>query len=223
MNNIVAPVTSTSWASAGKQSDFKLEVVVLPVSDVDRSKDFYDRLGWRLDGDFVSDDGRLLQFTPPGSPCSIIFSTAITPSAVGPLKHLFLVVADIEEARAELVARGVQPSEVFHDANGGYNFYDPSARASGPDPDRRSYASFLTFSDPDGNLWLLQEVTARFPGRVDPSEMKFASVPDLAAALRRAAAAHGQHEARIGVGDPNWPDWYAAYMVAEQAGTELPT
>ena len=223
MNNVVSVSASPSRTGDGHSRDFKLEVVVIPVADVDRSKEFYGRLGWRLDGDFISEDGRLLQFTPPGSPCSIIFSTGVTPAAADSLKFLFLVVSDIEAARRELVAKGAEPSEVFHDRNGGFNFYDPAVRANGPDPDRRSYASFLTFGDPDDNVWLLQEVTTRFPGRVDPSETRFASVPDLATALRRAAAAHGRHEARTGSADPDWPDWYAAYMVAEQAGTELPT
>src|SRR5918998_1386704 len=141
----------------------------------------------------------------------------------GTAQHLFLVVSDIEAAREELIGKGVDASEVFHDAGGGYNFFDPRARASGPDPKRRSYASFVTFRDPDGNGWLLQEITTRFPGRLDPDATRFASARDLASAMRRAAAAHGQHEKRIGAADPDWPDWYAAYMVAEQAGEELPS
>jgi hypothetical protein len=165
----------------------------------------------------------VLQFTPPGSQCSVIFGTGVSPSAPGAAQFLFLVVSDIEAARRDLIGRRADATEVFHDRHGGYNFFDPAVRASGPDPDRRSYASFLTFRDPDGNLWLLQEVTTRFPGRVDPSETRFVSAPDLAAAMRRAAAAHGEHEVRIGAVDPDWPDWYAAYMVAEQAGMELPS
>ena len=139
--------------------DMKLEVVVIPVSDVDRAAEFYERLGWRKDADIVNGDSRLLQFTPPGSPCSIIFGTRITPSAPGSTQFLHLVVSDIEAARDELVANGAEPSEVYHDAGGGYNRFDPDARASGPDPERRSYASFMTFNDPDGNGWLLQEIT----------------------------------------------------------------
>ena len=203
--------------------DMKLEVVVIPVSDVDRAAEFYGRLGWRLDADIREGGGRALQFTPPGSPCSIIFGTGVSPSAPGTAQFLFLVVADIEAAREELIGKGVDASEVFHDASGGYNFFNPDVRASGPDPERRSYASFLTFRDPDGNGWLLQEITTRFPGRVDSNATSFASASDLASAMRRASAAHGQHEKRIGAADPNWPDWYAAYMVAEQAGKELPS
>jgi catechol 2,3-dioxygenase-like lactoylglutathione lyase family enzyme len=200
----------------------KLEVVVLPVSDVDRAAEFYGRLGWRKDADIPNGGRRLLQFTPPGSPCSIIFGTGITPSPPGTTQFLHLVVSDIEAARDELIGKGVDASEVFHDAGGGYNRFDPGARASGADPARRSYASFLTFSDPDGNGWLLQEITTRFPGRIDAKATQFASAADLASAMRRASAAHGAQGKLIGVTDPNWPDWYAAYMVAEQAGGELP-
>jgi catechol 2,3-dioxygenase-like lactoylglutathione lyase family enzyme len=203
--------------------DMKLEVVVIPVSDVGRAAEFYRRLGWRLDADIATDGGRLLQFTPPGSPCSIIFGTGITPSAPGTAQFLHLVVSDIEAARDELIRNGVDASEVFHDAGGGYNRFDPAARASGPDPQRRSYASFLTFSDPDGNGWLLQEITTRFPGRIDSNATSFPSASDLASAMRRAEAAHGEHEKRTGQQDADWPDWYAAYMVAEQAGKPLPS
>ena len=203
--------------------DMKLEVVVIPVSDVGRAADFYKRLGWRLDADIVKGDTRLLQFTPPGSPCSIIFGTGITPSAPGTTQFLHLVVSDIEVARKALISNGADASEVFHDAGGGYNRFDPKARASGPDPARRSYASFLTFNDPDGNGWLLQEITTRFSGRIDSNATSFTSVTDLASAMRRASVAHGEHEKRIGGADPNWPDWYAAYMVAEQAGKPLPS
>ncbi len=207
-----------------RTTDMKLEVVVIPVSDVDRAAEFYGRLGWRLDADIREGDGRALQFTPPGSPCSIIFGTGVSPSAPGTAQFLFLVVSDIEAAREELIGKGVDASEVFHDAGGGYNFFDPDARASGPDPERRSYASFLTFRDPDGNGWLLQEITTRFPGRVDSNATSFASASDLASAMRRASAAHGEHETRMGgQRDENWPDWYAEYMVAEQTGKPLPT
>ena len=203
--------------------DMKLEVVVLPVADVGRAADFYTKLGWRKDADRVTGTSRLLQFTPQGSGCSIIFGTGITPSPPGSAQFLHLVVSDIETARAELVAKGVNASEVFHDAAGGYNRFDPRARASGPDPQRRTYASFVTFSDADGNGWVLQEITTRLPGRIDSKATTFASASDLASAMRRAAAAHGEHEKRIGKADANWPDWYAAYMVAEQSGEKLPS
>ena len=204
--------------------DMKLEVVVIPVSDVDRAKNFYGRLGWRLDADFRFDNGfRVVQFTPPGSGTSIQFGTKVTPVAPGSAQSLYLVVSDIAAAREQLVARGVDVSEVFHQGAPGAHFQPGSStRLSGPSPDHTSYRSYVTFSDPDGNSWLLQEVTTRAPGRVDPAEMKLASVNDLASALRRAAAAHGEHEKRIGRHDDNWPDWYAAYMVAEQSGQELP-
>ena len=144
----------------------RLEVVVLPVSDVDRAKEFYERLGWRLDADVVnSDDFRVIQLTPPGSPSSIIFGTGITMAAPGSADGLYLVVDDIEAARAELSAHGVQVSEVFHDAGGVFHHAGTTARLPGPDPDRTSYASFASFSDPDGNGWMLQEVTTRLPGR----------------------------------------------------------
>ena len=213
---------ATGGASVA-QVDMKLEVVVIPVSDVNRAADFYTWLGWRKDADIATGAGRLLQFTPPGSPCSIIFGAGTTPSAPGTAKFLHLVVSDIEAAREELVREGVDASEVFHDAGGGYNRFDPAVRASGPDPARRTYASFATFNDPDGNLWVLQEITARLPGRIDSDETAYASASELADAMRRASVAHGEHEKRIGEADANWPDWYAAYMVAEQSGTQLPS
>ena len=188
--------------------DMKLEVVVLPVSDVDRAKRFYENLGWRLDADFTRADGsRALQLTPPGSPTSIHLDK-------GSALPRFLIVNDIEAARTELIARGADVSEVFHRGAEG--------RIGGPDPERPSYGSLATFSDPDGNVWLLQQVTQRLPGRVDGDGTTFASSSDLAAALRRAAAAHGEHEKRTGGHDANWPDWYADYMVREQAGKPLP-
>lgn len=199
----------------------KLEVVVIPVSDVGRAAEFYQKLGWRLDADIAKGDKRVLQFTPPGSPCSIILGTGVTPAAPGTARFLHLVVSDIEAARAELIRKGIAASEVFHDASGGYDRFDPAVRASGPDPQHRSYASFVTFSDPDGNSWVLQEITTRFPGRV-ADDTTYASQGDLSQALRRAEAAHGQHEARTGQRDQNWPDWYAEYMVREQSGEELP-
>jgi catechol 2,3-dioxygenase-like lactoylglutathione lyase family enzyme len=207
--------------------DMKFEVVVIPVSDVDRAKEFYARLGWRLDADYDSGkDYRVIQFTPPGSGCSIIFGKNVTAAAPGSAQGLYLIVSDIQAARDELVACGAAPTEVFHDAAGVYAGADHPylfgrLRVSGPDPEHRSYRSFLSFSDPDGNGWLLQEVTTRLPGRV-AGDTTYASAGDLSQAMRRAAAAHGQHEARTGQADPNWPDWYAEYMVREQAGEELP-
>jgi catechol 2,3-dioxygenase-like lactoylglutathione lyase family enzyme len=205
--------------------DVKLEVVVIPVSDADRAKEFYSRLGWRLDADFPFDNGfRIVQFTPPGSGCSIQFGTKITSAEPGSAHGLYLVAPDIEAARDDLAAHGAEVSEVFHAGTPGAQFQPDgtSGRVAGRAPDDRSYGSFASFSDPDGNGWLLQEVTTRLPGRVDPAATAFASAADLAGALRRAEAAHGEHEKRIGAADPDWPDWYAAYMVAEQAGTELP-
>jgi catechol 2,3-dioxygenase-like lactoylglutathione lyase family enzyme len=205
--------------------DMKLEAVVIPVSDVNRAKKFYGILGWRLDADFPFDNGfRIVQFTPPGSGCSVQFGTNVTAAAPGSAHGLYLIVSDIEAARGELIACGVEVSEVFHAGTPGAQFQPDttSGRVAGPAPNHASYNSFAKFSDPDGNGWLLQEVTTRLPGRIDPAETAFASANDLASALRRASAAHGQHEKRIGAADPNWPDWYAAYMVAERAGTELP-
>src|SRR5499427_4461889 len=208
--------------------DTKLEIVVIPVSDIDRAKEFYARLGWRLDADYDNgDDFRVIQFTPPGSGCSVIFGKNVTAAAPGSAQGLYLIVSDIQAARNELVTHGVDVTEVFHDANGVYAGPDQPylfgrLRVSGLDPEHRSYRSFASFSDPDGNSWLLQEVTTRLPGRVDRAETAYASVNDLASALRRAAVAHGEHEKRIGQHDANWPDWYAAYMVAEQAGEKPP-
>jgi catechol 2,3-dioxygenase-like lactoylglutathione lyase family enzyme len=196
------------------QVDMKLEVITVPVSDIDRAKEFYEGLGWRLDADFSNGDDRAVQFTPPGSQCSIHFGKNASGSAQG----LFLIVSDIQAARDELVRRGVEVSEIFHYAAGPAPF---GGQVSGIAPDHLSYGSYATFSDPDGNGWLLQEVTTRFQGRV-VGDTTYTSVGDLSQALRRAEAAHGQHEARTGQRDADWPDWYAAYMVAEQAGTELP-
>jgi catechol 2,3-dioxygenase-like lactoylglutathione lyase family enzyme len=197
--------------------DMKLEVVVIPVSDVERAKRFYGGLGWRLDADVAAGDGfRVVQFTPPGSPASIHFGKGVTSAPPGSAQNLYLVVSDIEAARAELVGRGVDVSELLHRTREGF--------VSGPDPERRSYATFASFSDPDGNRWLLQEITARMPGRVDADVTTFTASTELAAALRRAAAAHGEHEKRTGQQhSPDWPDWYAEYMVREQAGKPLPT
>ena len=208
--------------------DMKLEIVVIPVSDVDRAKRFYVGLGWRLDADFDNGkDHRVIQFTPPGSGCSVIFGRNVTAAAPGSAQGLYLIVSDIEAARDELLAHGVEISDVFHAADVHAGTDEPYLfgrnRISGPDPEHRTYRSFASFSDPDGNGWLLQEITARLPGRVDSHATTFASAADLANAMRRAAAAHGEHEKRSGGRrDENWPDWYAAYMVAEQSGDKLP-
>ena len=205
--------------------DLKLEVVVIPVADADRAKEFYTGLGWRLDADFPFDNGfRVVQFTPPGSGCSVQFGTRITSAEPGSAQGLYLVVSDIEAARGQLAGRGAKVSEVFHPGAPGAQFRPGEAgnRASGRAADDASYGSFATFRDPDGNRWLLQEVTTRLPGRIDSAEAAFASVNDLATALRRAADAHGEHEKRSGQPDANWPDWYAAYISAEQTGQELP-
>ena len=216
MNTEVRNTTAAETAKA-RPLDMKFEAAVIPVSDVERSKRFYSGLGWRLDADFVvGDNFRVMQFTPPGSPASIHFGKGVTSAAPGSAQGLFLVVSDIEAARAELISRGADVGEIFHVAGPGH------PPVSGRDPEGRSYFSYATFKDPDGNTWLLQEVTARFPGRVDADETAFASVGDLATALRRAEAAHGEHEKRTGVRDANWADWYAEYLVAEQAGKELP-
>jgi catechol 2,3-dioxygenase-like lactoylglutathione lyase family enzyme len=214
--------TKAGTGSAVGTVDLKLEAVVIPVSDVDRAKAFYEGLGWRLDADFATGgDYRIVQMTPPGSGCSIQFGTNVSSAAPGSVDGLYLVVSDIDAARDELIARGAEVGEVFHEGAGGARFHD-LGRVPGRAPERGSYGSFATFADPDGNGWLLQEITTRLPGRVD-TETTYPSAPDLAAALRRAAAAHGEHEKRIGEADPNWPDWYAEYMVREQAGEELPT
>jgi catechol 2,3-dioxygenase-like lactoylglutathione lyase family enzyme len=208
--------------------EMKFEIVVIPVSDIDRAKEFYQRLGWRLDVDFAADDKsfRVIQFTPPGSSCSVIFGKGVTASAPGSSQGLYLVVSDIEAARKELAERGVDVSNIFH-ANGSYTGVDEpflfgQHRVDGPDPANSSYRSFASFHDPDGNGWLFQQITSRLPGRVDSATTTFASVKDLADAMRRAEAAHGEHEKRLGTRDENWPDWYAKYMVSEQSGEKLP-
>jgi catechol 2,3-dioxygenase-like lactoylglutathione lyase family enzyme len=202
--------------------DMKLEVVVIPVSDVDRAKEFYARLGWRLDADRVGNGFRLIQFTPPGSVGSVQFGVNLTSAPPGSAQGLLLVVSDIEAAHRQLVARGVDASEVFHCATGtGCRFPGIDVRVSGLHPEHLSYYSFVSFKDPDGNGWLLQEVTKRLAGRV-AGDTTYSSVRDLAQAMIRAATAHGKHEARTGKADPNWQDWYAEYMVREQSGEELP-
>ena len=217
----VSPLSERDVASSAGKVDLKLEAVTIPVSDIDRAKEFYAGLRWRLDADFTHGNERVVQFTPPGSPCSVIFGTNGTSAAPGSVQNLFLIVSDIEAARGELVARGVEVSEVFHYAAGPAPF---GGRVKGPAPNRASYGSYATFRDPDGNGWLLQEVTTRFPGRIDSNETSFASVADLASAMRRASVAHGEYEARTGGGrHENWPDWYAEYMAAEQLGRPLPS
>jgi predicted enzyme related to lactoylglutathione lyase len=208
------------------RNDLKLEAVVIPVLDVERAKAFYGRLGWRLDADFAFDNGfRVIQFTAPGSPCSIQFGTKITSAPPGSAQGLYLAVSDIAAAREELAGRGVTVSEVFHPGAPGAQFQPDGTdgRVVGPAADRASYGTFATFTDPDGNGWLLQEITNRLPGRIDTGQTTYASVNDLEQALVRAAAAHGEHEKRTGQADANWPVWYARYMVAEQSGDELPT
>ena len=202
--------------------NFKLEVIIIPVSDVDRAKRFYENLGWRLDADFANDDFRVVQLTPPNSEASIIFGKGITPAKRGSADRVVLAVDDVDAARADLIARGVDVSQVFHYAGGPFNNAVENPRVTGRDPQGRSYYSFASFEDPDGNGWLLQEITTRLPGRIDSAATTFNSVSDLSGALRRTEAAHGEHEKRTGERDANWPDWYAKYMVAEQAGTELP-
>ncbi len=205
--------SNDATSSAGVATvDMKLEVIIIPVSDVERATQFYKKLGWRQD---VTPPGSgVVQLTPPGSWCSLQFGAKLTSAKPGSGKG-YLIVSDIVDARKKLVDAGIEVSEIFH--------LGPNGPAGGPDPERSSYRSLATFSDPDGNGWLLQEITTRLPGRVDAGMTSFASAGDLANALRRAEAAHGEHEKRTGQHDANWPDWYAKYMAAEQAGTELPT
>jgi catechol 2,3-dioxygenase-like lactoylglutathione lyase family enzyme len=217
MSQAVSSVKPQKNDAGVARIDMKLEVSLIPVSDVDRAKEFYTRLGWRLDDDLVvGDDFRVVQMTPPGSGSSISFGKGVTSAAPGSFRG-GLIVSDIEAAHKELVSRGLNASEVFHGSP-----FSPAGRISGPDPERQSYRSYVAFEDPDGNAWIVQEVTRRAPGRIDPATTTFASASDLASAIRRAAAAHGKQEKSNGQRDANWPDWYAAYIAAEQAGTELP-
>jgi len=193
--------------------DMKLEVVTIPVSDFDRAEQFYRSLGWRQDA--TPPGSGIYQFTPPGSSCSVQFGTNRTSAAPGSAQNQFLIVSDIQAAHDELTDHGIQVSDIFH--------LGADGPGSGPAPEHMSYSSFASFSDPDGNTWLLQEITARLPGRVDADDTSYASVADLSDAMRRASVAHGEHEKRTGEADENWPDWYASYMVAEATGTELPT
>jgi catechol 2,3-dioxygenase-like lactoylglutathione lyase family enzyme len=215
--------SSSSVDGTGRTvAECRLEVVVVPVSDVDRAKDFYAGLGWRLDADLAtSADFRVVQVTPPGSDCSVIFGTGLTNAAPGSSEGMQLVVSDLDAARAELRAKGVDVSEAFHDVGGVFHHRGTDGRVEGAAPNRKSYGSFASFQDPDGNLWFVQEVTTRLPGRVE-THTAYTSASELAEALRRAAAAHGEHEKRIGAEDPDWPAWYAEYMVREQSGEELP-
>jgi catechol 2,3-dioxygenase-like lactoylglutathione lyase family enzyme len=225
----IGETTMANLKHENGKNDMKLEMIVLPVSDVDRAKEFYGKLGWRLDGDFADGDGwRAIQFTPPGSGCSVIFGKNVTAAAPGSAQGLYLIVSDIEAAHDELLRLGASPSEVFHGedtvhAGADEPFLFGRLRAKGPEPEHRSYHSHLSFRDPDGNGWLLQEVTARLPGRIDSGATTFPSANDLASTLRRAEAAHGEHEKRLGKRDENWSEWYAEYMVREQSGEELPT
>lgn len=204
------PVTGATAANV----DMKFEVVVIPVSDVDRSKAFYTKLGWRLDADFPFNNGfRVIQFTPPGSGCSVQFGTKITTAAPGSAQGLYLIVSDLEAARKELIDHGVEVSEVFHTSKPGAQFRPESAgRVSGPDPAHRSYSSFATFGDPDGNTWLFQEITTRLPGR-GLSNMDVATLTEL---LRETEQHHGEYEPKAP--KHHWSGWYAAYIVARQEG-----
>ncbi len=198
--------------------DLKLEVVTIPVSDFDRSKSFYTGLGWRLDADFQFGDGtRAIQFTPPGSPCSVHFGPGASHDAAGPQREVCSSSSPTSKPRVPICSSAaLAVSKVFHRAG-------KEAHIDGRHPEGQSYASFATFNDPDGNVWLLQEVTARLPGRVDATDTTFTSPTELESALRRAATAHGEHEKRIGKRDEDWPTWYADYIVKEQAGKTLPT
>jgi catechol 2,3-dioxygenase-like lactoylglutathione lyase family enzyme len=228
MDDLIATATqepeAIATAPAERVLDMKLEIVVIPVSDVDRAKRFYSDLGWRLDADFAAgEDWRVIQFTPPGSGASVIFGKNVTAAAPGSAQGLYLIVSDIEAARAALQRHGVEVSNAFH-ATGETHvgkdepFLSGTHRVDGPEPNRRTYGSFASFRDPDGNGWLLQEITTRLPGRIDSSATSFASTEDLASAMRRAEAAHGEFEKTLGHRDDEWADWYAAFMVAEQAG-----
>ena len=217
MSQIASGPKQQKPGAGAARVDMKFEVSLIPVSNVDRAKEFYTRLGWQLDDDIVAgDDFRVVQLTPPGSGSSISFGKGITPAKPGSFRG-GLIVSDIEAAHKELVARGINASDVFHGSP-----FSPAGRISGPDPERQSYHSYVAFEDPDGNAWIVQEVTRRAPGRIDPAKTTFASANDLASAIRRAAAAHGEHEKRDGQRDANWLNWYAAYIAAEQAETELP-
>jgi len=211
-------------SSTAAPADMKFEVVVIPVSDVDRAKNFYASLGWRLDLEYAAGSQyRVIQFTPPGSGCSIIFGTGITPAAPGSVQGLHLIVSDIEAARAQLLARGIKVSEPFYDIGKIFHHLNGEGVMTGLHPQRTSYATYASFSDPDGNGWFFQEVTARLPGHAVAPEAQFSSTTELARAIRRAANAHGEHQKRIGKEDDDWASWYAEYLVKEQAGEALPS
>ncbi|HWD61833.1 MAG TPA: VOC family protein [Humibacter sp.] len=218
---IQTDTTQATAGTSGSTTAAKIEVVVIPVADADRAKAFYETLGWHLDVDLViADDYRVIEFTPTGSPTSVILGVGVSDAQPGSTKGIMLVVDDIEAARADLVARGVDASEIFHDATGVFHHAGTTARLPGLAPERASYSSFLSFDDPDGNQWVVQEVTARIPGR--NVRTSFDSPAEVSAALRRAAVAHGEHEKRTGHEDENWPDWYAEYIVREAAGQQRP-
>jgi predicted enzyme related to lactoylglutathione lyase len=205
-------------------AEMKIEVLVIPVVDADRAKRFYAALGWRLDLDFAAGkEHRVVQFTPPGSACSIIFGIGITAAAPGSVQSLYLTVSDIDAARADLIDRGVKVGEPFYDAGGIFHHLNGEGVVAGLQPQPRSYGSYAPFSDPDGNGWFLQEVTARLPGHELSSDVAFSSSVELTRALQRAAAAHHEHERRTGNADLNWAGWYAEYIAAEQAGKPLPS
>jgi catechol 2,3-dioxygenase-like lactoylglutathione lyase family enzyme len=196
--------------------DMKLEVVVVPVADVDRAKAFYQGLGWRLDADFATGPGfRVVQVTPPGSACAVIFGTGVTTATPGSTQGLQLIATDVDAARAELASRGAPVSEVFHDADGVFHHAGTANRVPGPAQGHKSYGSWVSFSDPDGNSWFVQEITTRLAGRETSALAAFDSVAGLADALRRAKAAHSKYEEETGQPDPDWPTWYAQYMVNE--------
>ncbi|SIN41060.1 VOC family protein [Micromonospora cremea] len=201
--------SDASGPSSVETLDVKLEVIVVPVSDVDRAKEFYGRLGWRLD----QTPPGVVQYTPHGSGCSVQFGPELTSAAPGSATA-YLIVSDVEAARNALVSAGVEVGDVFHAS--------PNGPVDGLDPERRSYFSRATFRDPDGNTWWMQEITTRLPGRIEGGVTSFGSASDLASAMRRAAAAHGEHEERTGERDENWPDWYATYMASEQTGAKPP-
>lgn len=210
-------------ASAGSV-DMKLEVQIISVSDVERTKQFYEQAGWRLDEDVAPMPGlRIVQVTPPGSGTSVTFGQGLTTAAPGAAEAA-LIVSDIEAARNQLLGRGIQVSDIWHGPP-----FPVEARQPGVDPERSSYGSFFSFTDPDNNLWLVQEVTTRRPGRMNPAETGYVTAADLEGALRRAEAAHhqrkggGSHLLHRSQHDEDWPAWYASYMAAEQAGTDLPS
>jgi len=218
MTTLSAVHDETASSTSPARVNMKFEVVVIPVSDVDRAKEFYTKLGWRLDADYDSGaDLRILQFTPPGSGCSVIFGKNVTAATPGSAQGLYLIVSDIETARNELIARGVNVSEVFHGSGSVYSgpdepFLFGRNRLSGPDEKRGSYRSFLSFNDPDGNGWLLQEVTSRLPGR-GLSNLDVATLTEL---LQEAEQHHGEYEPTAP--KHHWSGWYAAYIIARQEG-----